>query len=107
MSRNGGGEAGFEHAEDGGIRARLGGRDVDILESRSQSSKTDVGCTTDDSLEIGLEGTRCGECPRRCGLGILPMGEYIVVRVAVVLCFGKTESQWGQAAELASTGWCG
>jgi hypothetical protein len=70
MSLSGGGDAGFEHAEDGGMRARLGGRDVDMIES--SSSRTDDGCA-DDSLESGLGGIRVGEYPRRCALGILPV----------------------------------
>jgi hypothetical protein len=73
MSLSDGGEAGFEHAEDGGMRARLGGRDVDMMESPSQSSRTDDGCA-DDSLESGLGDIRVGEYPRCCALRILPAG---------------------------------
>lgn len=71
MSLNDGGEVGFEHAEDGGMRARLGGRDVDMMESPSGSSRTDAGCV--DSLEIGLWGIGAGAYPRRCAPGILPL----------------------------------
>jgi hypothetical protein len=53
------------------MRARLGGREVDMTESASPSSRTDAGCG-DDSLESGLGGIGVGECPRRCALGILP-----------------------------------
>jgi hypothetical protein len=73
MSLSDGGDAGLEEAEAGGMRARLVGRDVDMIESPSQSCKTDDG-RGEACLEGGLEVIGVGDCPRNWAFGILPVG---------------------------------
>jgi len=72
MSLSDGGDVGFEDAEAGGMRARLAGRDVVMIESSpSPSSMTDDG-RGDPSRESGLSIIGVGECPRIRAFGILP-----------------------------------
>lgn len=75
MSLSDGGDAGLEEAEAGGMRARLAGRDVDMIESPSPSPsrRTDDG-RGEASLESGLGGIGVGDCPRGWAFGILPAG---------------------------------
>ncbi len=74
MSLSDGGDARSDEVEAGGMRARLVGRDVVMVESPSPSSRTDDGCGDPSlaSLEAGREVIGVGECLRSCAFGILP-----------------------------------
>ena len=77
MSLSDGGDAGVDEVEAGGMRARLVGRDVVMMESPSPSSRTDDGRGDPSlaSLERGRGGViGVGECLCSCAVGILPAG---------------------------------
>jgi hypothetical protein len=87
MSLSDGGEAELDEAEAGGMRARLAGRDVDMIESPSPSCRTDDG-RGEACLEGGLEVIGVGECPRSWAFDILPPG-----------VSGQSSDQWALLPE--------
>jgi hypothetical protein len=70
ISLSDGGDAGVEAAEAGGMRAKLVGLDVVIVESPSSSSRADDG-RGDGSLRNGFEVIGIGESRRSPDFGIL------------------------------------
>lgn len=82
MSRSDGGDVGLVAAEARGMRAMLGGLEVDMAESPSPSSKTDDGCG-EVSRGDGIAVIRVGDCPRIRDLGILSWNALPIEELAI------------------------